>query len=111
MDPMAPSRITWSDVSQLPDDGKRYEAIGGDGLLVWRATSEEIVFVRTGTHDDLFGRGPTGAVSVQPGLAAAGMDQYGLYGRNPAPAGREGASDEKEDLHQPGESELLGRDP
>lgn len=29
--------------------------LGGDWLLVWRATPEEIVFVRTGSHDDLFG--------------------------------------------------------
>ncbi|MCH7531689.1 MAG: type II toxin-antitoxin system YafQ family toxin [Gemmatimonadetes bacterium] len=29
--------------------------VGGDWLLIWRATDEEIVFVRTGTHDDLFG--------------------------------------------------------
>ena len=29
--------------------------LGGDWLLIWRATAEEIVFVRTGTHADLFG--------------------------------------------------------
>lgn len=29
--------------------------LGGDWLLIWRATPDEIVFVRTGTHDDLFG--------------------------------------------------------
>lgn len=29
--------------------------LGGDWLLIWRTTPEEIVFVRTGTHDDLFG--------------------------------------------------------
>lgn len=29
--------------------------LGGDWLLIWRTTSDEIVFVRTGTHDDLFG--------------------------------------------------------
>ena len=29
--------------------------VGGDWLLIWRGTEEEIVFVRTGTHDDLFG--------------------------------------------------------
>ena len=29
--------------------------IGGDWLLIWRETAGEIVFVRTGTHDDLFG--------------------------------------------------------
>lgn len=30
MDPMPLPRITWQDVQQLPDDGKRYEAIEGD---------------------------------------------------------------------------------
>lgn len=29
--------------------------IGGDWLLLWRSSEDEIVFVRTGTHDDLFG--------------------------------------------------------
>ena len=29
--------------------------VGVDWLLIWRTTEEEIVFVRTGTHDDLFG--------------------------------------------------------
>jgi mRNA interferase YafQ len=29
--------------------------LGGDWLLVWRQTDDEIVFVRTGTHEDLFG--------------------------------------------------------
>lgn len=30
VDPMPLPRITWQDVQQLPDDGKRYEAIEGD---------------------------------------------------------------------------------
>lgn len=30
MDPMALPQITWQDVQQLPDDGKRYEAIEGE---------------------------------------------------------------------------------
>ena len=29
--------------------------VGGDWLLIWRETEDEIVFVRTGTHQDLFG--------------------------------------------------------
>lgn len=29
--------------------------LGGDWLLIWRQTKDEIVFVRTGTHQDLFG--------------------------------------------------------
>ena len=29
--------------------------LGGDWLLIWRPTDEAIVFVRTGTHGDLFG--------------------------------------------------------
>lgn len=29
--------------------------LGGDWLLIWRIGEEEIVFVRTGTHQDLFG--------------------------------------------------------
>ena len=29
--------------------------IGGDWLLIWLQTDDEIVFVRTGTHEDLFG--------------------------------------------------------
>ena len=29
--------------------------LGGDWLLIWRQTDIEIVFVRTGTHEDLYG--------------------------------------------------------
>lgn len=29
--------------------------IVGDWLLIWRQSDDEIVFVRTGTHEDLFG--------------------------------------------------------
>lgn len=29
--------------------------LGGDWLLIWRQTDDEIVFVRTGTHEELFG--------------------------------------------------------
>lgn len=29
--------------------------LGGDWLLIWRVSDDEIVFVRTGTHEDLFG--------------------------------------------------------
>lgn len=33
MDAMALSQITWQDVQQTPDDGKRQEAIGGELYL------------------------------------------------------------------------------
>ncbi|MGH7563199.1 MAG: type II toxin-antitoxin system YafQ family toxin [Gemmatimonadota bacterium] len=29
--------------------------MGGDWLLIWQQIEDEIVFVRTGTHEDLFG--------------------------------------------------------
>lgn len=29
--------------------------MGGDWRLIWRQTEDEIVFVRTGTREDLFG--------------------------------------------------------
>lgn len=29
--------------------------MGGDWLLIWRPADDAITFVRTGTHDDLFG--------------------------------------------------------
>ncbi|MGH7570571.1 MAG: type II toxin-antitoxin system YafQ family toxin [Gemmatimonadota bacterium] len=29
--------------------------LGGDWLLIWQQIEDEIVFVRTGTHEDLFG--------------------------------------------------------
>ena len=30
--------------------------VGGDFLLVWQESDTEIVFIRTGTHVDIFGR-------------------------------------------------------
>jgi mRNA interferase YafQ len=30
--------------------------IEGDFLLIWRTTRDEIIFVRTGNHSDLFGK-------------------------------------------------------
>lgn len=48
----------WSDhqLSGSEWDGAREAHIGGDFLLVYTADADTVVFVRLGTHSELFGR-------------------------------------------------------
>lgn len=45
VDAMALSQVTWQDVQQTPDDGKRREAVGGEGPVCRRVTDRLPVHV------------------------------------------------------------------
>ncbi len=70
MDPMALPRLTWQDVQQMPDDGKRREAIRGE-LYVTAAPSsrhQEISVALAATLHRVFVQGGRGRVFHAPGV-------------------------------------------